>query len=57
MSSPSQTSAGRWSSVISRQEVIELIDTVMVAPIRSSIIGAPSEIVVGVAEGLKHEWR
>jgi mRNA interferase MazF len=41
--------------VISRQEVIELIDTVMVAPIRSRIIGAPSEIVVGVAEGLKQE--
>jgi mRNA interferase MazF len=41
--------------VISRQDAIELIDTVMVAPIRSSIIGAPSEVVVGVAEGLKHE--
>ncbi|HEY4395786.1 MAG TPA: type II toxin-antitoxin system PemK/MazF family toxin [Polyangia bacterium] len=41
--------------IISRQEVIDLIDTVMVAPVRSRIIGAPSEVVVGVAEGLKHE--
>jgi len=41
--------------IISRQEVIELIDTVMVAPVRSSIRGAPSEVVVGTSEGLKHE--
>jgi mRNA interferase MazF len=41
--------------VLSRQEVIGLLDTVMVAPIRSSIIGAPSEVVVGIAEGLKHD--
>jgi mRNA interferase MazF len=41
--------------IISRQEVIELIDTVMVAPVRSTIRGAPSEVVVGTAEGLKHE--
>jgi mRNA interferase MazF len=41
--------------VISRQQVIELIDTVMIAPIRSSIIGAPSEVVICVAEGLKHQ--
>jgi mRNA interferase MazF len=41
--------------VLSRQDVIDLIDTVMVAPIRSNIIGAPSEVVVGVAEGLKHD--
>lgn len=41
--------------IISRQWVIELIDPVMVAPVRSSIIGAPSEAVAGVTEGLKHE--
>jgi mRNA interferase MazF len=40
--------------VLSRQEVIDLIDTVMVAPVTSSIRGAPSEVVVGTAEGLKH---
>lgn len=41
--------------VLSRQDVINLIDTVMVAPVRSRIYGAPSEVVVGTAEGLKHE--
>ena len=41
--------------ILSRPEVIDLIDTVMVAPVRSSIIGAPSEVVVGLAEGLKHD--
>ncbi|HZL20704.1 MAG TPA: type II toxin-antitoxin system PemK/MazF family toxin [Polyangia bacterium] len=41
--------------VVSRQDVIDLIDTVMVAPIRSRICGAPSEVMVGTAEGLKHE--
>jgi mRNA-degrading endonuclease toxin of MazEF toxin-antitoxin module len=46
---------GRPVVIISRQEVIALIDTVMVAPVRSSIRGAPSEVVVGTAEGLKHD--
>ncbi len=40
--------------VLSRQEVIGLLHTVMVAPITSTIHGAPSEVLVGVAEGLKH---
>ena len=39
--------------VISRQNVIPLLTTVMVAPITSTIRGAPSEVVVGVDEGLK----
>lgn len=39
--------------VLSRQEVIGLLTTVMVAPITSAIRGAPSEVTVGVAEGLK----
>ncbi len=39
--------------VLSRQEVIGLLHTVMVAPITSTIHGAPSEVLVGVAEGLK----
>jgi mRNA interferase MazF len=34
--------------------VIELLPTVMVAPITSTIHGAPSEVVVGMPEGLKH---
>lgn len=40
--------------VLTRQEVIGLIHTVMVAPITSTIRGLPSEVAVGVAEGLKH---
>ena len=41
--------------VLSRPEVIGLLHTVMVAPITSTVRGAPSEVLVGVAEGLKHE--
>ena len=40
--------------ILSRQEVIPLLHTVMVAPITSTLRGAPSEVVVGVDEGLKH---
>lgn len=41
--------------VLTRQEVIELLNTVMVAPVTSTIRGAPSEVVLGTAHGLKHE--
>jgi len=41
--------------VLSRDDVIGLLRTVMVAPITSTIRGAPSEVLVGVREGLKHE--
>ncbi len=41
--------------VISRQRTIQLLRTVMVAPITSAIHGVPSEVVVGIGEGLKHE--
>ena len=41
--------------VLTRQEVIGLLHTVMVAPIMSTIRGAPSEVLVGVDEGLKHD--
>lgn len=40
--------------VLTRQEVIPLLSTVMVAPVTSTIRGAPSEVSVGVEEGLKH---
>lgn len=40
--------------VLTRQQVIGLLRTVMVAPITSTVHGAPSEVVVGVDEGLKH---
>ncbi len=41
--------------ILSRQEVIPLLHTVMVAPITSTRRGAPSEVPVGVDEGLKHD--
>jgi mRNA interferase MazF len=41
--------------VLSRQEVIPLLHTVMVAPITSTRRGAPSEVSVGPNEGLKHD--
>jgi len=39
--------------VLSRPDVIPLLHTVMVAPITTAIRGAPSEVQVGVDEGLK----
>ncbi|MBM4183740.1 MAG: type II toxin-antitoxin system PemK/MazF family toxin [Gemmatimonadetes bacterium] len=39
--------------VLSRNDVIGLLRTVMVAPITTAIRGAPSEVIVGVDEGLK----
>ena len=41
--------------ILTRQEVIGLLNTVMVAPVTSTICGAPSEVIVGVDEGLKHD--
>src|SRR5256885_7580999 len=40
--------------VLTREEVIGLLHTVMVAPITSTIHGAPSEVTVGLEAGLKH---
>jgi mRNA interferase MazF len=41
--------------ILSRQEVIPLLSSVMVAPITSTRRGAPSEVPIGVKEGLKHD--
>jgi mRNA interferase MazF len=41
--------------ILTRQEVIPLLHTVMVAPITSTIHGIPSEVMVGIDEGLKHD--
>jgi mRNA interferase MazF len=41
--------------ILTRPEVIDLLHTVMVAPVTSTIRGAPSEVVVGVDEGLKRD--
>lgn len=39
--------------VLSRQAVIPLLRTVMVAPVTSAIHGVPSEVVIGPEHGLK----
>lgn len=39
--------------VLTRQEVISMLATVMVAPITSTVRGLPSEVPVGTEEGLK----
>ena len=41
--------------LLTRQEVLPLLRTAMVAPITSTIRGIPSEVVVGPDEGLKHD--
>jgi mRNA interferase MazF len=41
--------------VLTRQEVIGLIHAVMVAPVTPTMRGAPSEVAVGVKEGLKYD--
>jgi mRNA interferase MazF len=46
----------RPTLVISREDAIRVLPTVMVAPVTSTIRGIPSEVLVGPAEGLKHPW-
>ncbi|MEM8961206.1 MAG: type II toxin-antitoxin system PemK/MazF family toxin [Acidobacteriota bacterium] len=41
--------------VLSRQSVIPLLRTVIVAPITSTARGVPSEVPVGIDEGLKND--
>ena len=41
--------------ILSRNTVIPVLDTVMVAPVTSTIREIPSEIVIGTAEGLDHD--
>lgn len=41
--------------VLTRQSVLPHLRTAMVAPITSNIRDLPSEVAVGVAEGLKHD--
>jgi mRNA interferase MazF len=40
--------------VLTRNEVLGLLSRVIVAPVTSTIHGAPGEVEIGVAEGLKH---
>jgi mRNA interferase MazF len=39
--------------ILSRQAVIPLLGTVIVAPITSTVHGVPSEVLVGLEHGLK----
>lgn len=41
--------------MLSRQEAIPLLHTVMVAPITLARRGSPGQVAVGTAEGLKHD--
>jgi mRNA interferase MazF len=41
--------------VLTRPEVIPLLSTVIVAPVTSTLRGAPSEVRVGTEAGLKHD--
>ena len=41
--------------VLTRSQIIPFVSAVMVAPITSAIRGAPSEVLVGIDEGLKRD--
>lgn len=41
--------------VLTRPDAIPWLHTVMVAPVTSTIRGAPSEVMVGIEEGLKKD--
>ncbi len=41
--------------ILTRSEVLPLLRTAMVAPITSTIRGLPSEVIIGVDEGLKND--
>lgn len=41
--------------ILSRDEAIEVLSTVIVAPITSTIRDLPSQVVIGEAEGLAHD--
>lgn len=40
--------------IISRPAALRFLRTALVAPVTSTIHGSPAEVLVGVAEGLKH---
>lgn len=41
--------------ILSRDEAISVMRTVIVAPVTSTIRGLPSEVRIGVEQGLKHD--
>lgn len=44
----------RPALILSRPAAIDLLDTVIIAPITTTIHGVPSEVVVDESHGLKH---
>ncbi len=40
--------------VLSTQKIIEVLNYVIVAPVTSTIHGSPTEVIVGIDEGLKN---
>jgi mRNA interferase MazF len=40
--------------VLSRQDAIEVLNAVIVAPVTSTVRGSPGEVVLGQEAGLKH---
>ena len=40
--------------IISRSAALRFLRTALVAPVTSTIHGSPAEVMVGIAEGLKH---
>jgi mRNA interferase MazF len=41
--------------VLSRDEAIDVLTTVLVAPVTSTLRDIPSQVVIGVSEGLEHD--
>ncbi len=40
--------------ILSRQPAIRLLNSIIVAPISSTIHGSPAEVIIGVEQGLKN---
>ncbi len=41
--------------ILTRDEAIPWLHTVMVAPVTSTLRGSPGEVVIGIDEGLRHD--
>ena len=41
--------------ILSREEAIEVLSTVLVAPVTSTVRDLPSQVVIGAPEGLDHD--
>jgi mRNA interferase MazF len=41
--------------ILSRDEAIDVLDTILVAPVTSTIRDIPSQVIIGAREGLEHD--